>query len=165
METVSIDKEKVLALYKKSNAANKKALEEVFTKSYFIGKITDRVKTFQDACAELGLKPSDNLIGYVDVASSKDLFSIEAYARLIIIIRALNEGWVPDWTDSNQTKYYPWFDMRAAPSGSGLSFDGDGRTYTFSDVGSRLCYQTDDIAAYAGEQFLDLYADYFLIAE
>ena len=163
METVSIDKEKVLALYKKSNAANKKALEEVFTKSYFIGKITDRVKTFQDACAELGLKPSDNLIGYVDVASSKDLFSIEAYARLIIIIRALNEGWVPDWTDSNQTKYYPWFDMRAAPSGSGLSFNASDYSYTRSSVGSRLCLKSAELAKYVATQFNNEFKDFFII--
>ena len=163
METVSIDKEKVLALYKKSNAANKKALEEVFTKSYFIGKITDRVKTFQDACAELGLKPSDNLIGYVDVASSKDLFSIEAYARLIIIIRALNEGWVPDWTDSNQTKYYPWFDMRAAPSGSGLSFNVYVNAYTDSGVGSRLCLKSAELAKYVATQFNNEFKDFFII--
>ena len=121
------------------------------------------IKTFEDACKKLNVDPT--ALPDFSILPEKHRKALLAHTKLVLIAEALNDGWKPNWEDSSELKYYPWFDMRAAPSGSGLSFDGDGRTYTFSDVGSRLCYQTDDIAAYAGEQFLDLYADYFLIAE
>jgi hypothetical protein len=75
--------------------------------------IMDRVKTFEDACQVVGL---GDTISTIEVSDSLegDLKSIAAYTKLIIIARALNEGWTPNWEDENEKKWYPWFKMSAA---------------------------------------------------
>jgi len=121
------------------------------------GKIMDRVKTFEDACNELGIQKSELAVsGEIE----SDFRSISAYAKLIIIVRALNEGWVPDWANDSQYKYYPWFDMS---SGSGLSYDDCDNRNSNSIVGSRLCFKSQELAKYAGKQFIDVYKDFFII--
>lgn len=86
--------------------------------------ITDRVKTFDDA-----LKIYINKVGPISSThkslleysgTDKEMLAAQAFAQMSIIRTVLNEGWTPDWTNSGQYKYYPWFDMS---SGSGLSCD------------------------------------------
>ena len=120
--------------------------------------ITERVKSFEDACKVLGMSK-------IELGTSglnEDEVSIIAYAKLVIIARALNEGWKPDWSNSNQVKYIPWFKHNAA-SGFGLSFDDFGYWNSHSYVGSRLCFKDRDRAKYCFNTFLQLWEDYFLI--
>lgn len=119
------------------------------------GKITDRVKTFEDACEVLGIK-GDILTGTLSDDLEGDAKSIAAYAKLIIIARALNEGWKPNWENSNEYKYYPYFKMQG-----GFVLDGVRCICAYTGVGSRLCFKTDELAKYAVKQFGDLYKDYF----
>lgn len=123
------------------------------------GDITDHVKTFEDACEILGIE-GDVINGSISDALAGDADSIAAYAKLIIIARALNEGWVPDWSSSSQYKYIPWFKHK---SGFGLSSYGYVGWATTTPVGSRLCFKTKELAEYAAMQFADLYNDYLSI--
>ena len=68
-----------------------------------------------------------------------------------IFIMAINNGWVPDYTNSNQAKYYPW--VIASSPGSGFSFTNSDYCYddTPADVGSRLCTDTSEKALWALE--------------
>jgi hypothetical protein len=121
------------------------------------GKITDRIKTFEDACNELGIQKAElTAAGEIEA----DFISVAAYQKLIIIARALNEGWTPNWKDIDEYKYYPWFDLS---SGSGLSYDVFVGQRSSSDVGSRLCFKSGELAEYAGKQFIELYKEFFLI--
>lgn len=120
--------------------------------------ITERVKTFEDACNVLGM----NKIELGMSGLNEDEISIVAYAKLIIIARALNEGWLPDWSNSSQYKYIPWFKHNAA-SGFGLSVDGYGYWCAATDVGSRLCFKSSELATYAGKQFEALYNEFLTI--
>lgn len=121
--------------------------------------ITARVKTFEDACEVLGISPSIT-DGIQDECLSPDAKSVEAYQKLIIITRALNEGWTPDWKNSNETKWYPYFTMK-----SGFGFSGTLCTYsyTITHAGSRLCFKTEALAKYAGQQFESIYNDYLTL--
>jgi hypothetical protein len=118
--------------------------------------VTERIKTFEDACRELGITKIELGITGMD----EDVASINAYAKLIIIAKALNEGWKPDWADSSQYKYIPWFEEK---SGFGLSYVGYGIWDANTSVGSRLCYKNREIAIYAANHFKDLYNDYLTI--
>jgi hypothetical protein len=140
----------------------KKSLENLFGKEVFIqAKITDRIKTFDDACKAVNIDPADYLtISEISSQVSKDVKSIQAYVKLIIIVRALNEGWEPNWKNQGEYKYYPWFDFS---SGSGLSYYGYVGQYSISYVGSRLCFKSRELAEYAAKQFIDIYKEYFLI--
>lgn len=129
------------------------------TKKQKAGNITDQVKTFEDACEVLGID-GDIITGSISDALADDADSITAYAKLIIIARALNQRWKPDWSDGSQYKYIPWFKHK---SGFGLSYDGCGDWDTYTYVGSRLCFKSRALAEYAATQFADLYNDYLTI--
>jgi hypothetical protein len=141
-------------LYAIAGGDIKKKLEDHFGQEELTKTdITDRVKSFEDACKELGVRPSDIVLPSDDVDES-------AYKKLKVIILALNEKWRPDWTNDNEYKYYIWFDLS---SGSGLSFDYVDVQYSYSFVGSRLCFKSRELAEYAAKTFLDIYTDFFII--
>lgn len=124
-------------------------------------KITDKVKSFEDACKHLGLNPNDLPVVYM--LPEKDRKSIIAFYKLTIIIRALNEGWEPDWSNWNEWKYYNWFYVEKGEDqrSSGFRYGDTNYSYTFTYTGSRLCCGTYADAEYIGKQFEDLYNDYF----
>ena len=121
--------------------------------------ITDKVKSFEDACQLLGIEPN---VPEVSMLPDNHQKAIVAHYKLVIIAEAINEGWKPNWDNWDERKYYPWFNMSSS-SGAGLSYDGFGRWGTGSGVGSRLCFKTWELAEYIGKTFIDLYKDYFLL--
>lgn len=117
----------------------------------------DRIKTFEDACTELNLdKVQAEIIGL----ENGDMDSVTAYIQLIIIAKALNEGWEPDWANEDEMKYVPWFEFK---SGFGLSYYDYGYWVTTTGVGSRLCFKSAELAEYAGKQFAGIYNYYLSI--
>jgi phage pi2 protein 07 len=117
------------------------------------------IKSFEDACKKLGIEP---LLPDFSMIPEKSKNPMLAHYQLCIIVEAINGGWVPDWTDWSQYKYYAWFRM-GSPSGSAFSYYDCDYWYTFSDAGSRLCFKTREMAEYAGKQFEQLYKEYFVI--
>lgn len=149
--------------------------------------VTERVKTFEDAVAELG--EDNNLVmmfkhfeaeGFA--AGSEDLI---AYLKLRIITAALNEGWTPQFT-GDECRYYTWFDLYGEQEWNDLSEDTKrqrgvlfggyansgayaGFVYadsitapsdTYANVGSLLCFKNSELAVYAGKQFASLWLDF-----
>ena len=154
MQNLQITKENALKAYNAGCSDVKKVLENLFGKASFVPEnITDRVKSFEDACTVLGVRP-------VDVLNASDNTDDAAYKKLKVIAKALNEDWTPNWKDGDEYKYYPWFDLS---SGSGLSFFTVVGRYTISTVGSRLCFKSRELAEYAGKQFIDIYTSFFII--
>lgn len=159
MQTLQIDPQKAKKLYPSATKEFKEMLIDTFGEKHFIEKITDRVKTFEDACEVLGVVPQVVLpFGHLQKTTlTGDDLSIQSYAKLIIIARALNEGWTPDWPDHGQYKYYPWFTHK---SGFGLSYRDYGRWCSHAGLGSRLCFKSSELAQYAGQQFESIYKDF-----
>ena len=80
--------------------------------------VTERIKTFEDACRELG---EDNVLvkEYNEICSTFHYYVIReenpsndiiAYLKLSIIAAALNEGWTPTFT-KDECRYYPYFEL------------------------------------------------------
>jgi hypothetical protein len=116
------------------------------------GNVMDRVKTIEDACREVGEDMEEIADRYPsDVINFK-------YA--CIICRALNEEWVPDWENTSQYKWFPWFQMRG---GFGFSFSYYTYTNTAANVGSRLCFKSEELSNYAGKQFESIYKNLLTI--
>ena len=97
-------------------------------------KITELVKTFEDA---------RKLTGRPDVPDFSNLPTdmrkhFEAQYKMIVIAEALNEGWIPDWDNHNEYKYYPWFEMPP----SSFAFNDSNYDNANANAGSRshLCY-------------------------
>lgn len=154
--------------------------------------ITERIKTFEDACAELGdehpLVTQYRLISgaYKGEEKTDDLI---AYLKLRIIVAALNEGWKPKFTD-DEYRWYPWFKLWTGKELSmigkagwkndrhlimigdkyqseyaGLAFASsfNAPSYSITYFGSRLCLKSEALATYCGKQFISLWADFCLI--
>ena len=116
-------------------------------------KITELVKTFEDA---------RKLTGRPDVPDFSNLPTdmrkhFEAQYKMIVIAESLNEGWIPDWDNYNEYKYYPWFEM----SPSSFAFLGSCCDFAsaLAGSGSRLKFRTRELANYAAEQFIDIWKD------
>lgn len=118
----------------------------------------DHVKSYEDACRVLGVEPVD------EQAMAAAGFRADEIARrkLETITAALNDGWKPDWNDTNQAKYVPWFWIKPRPgqTHAGLAYADtyDAPTHTYAHIGSRLCFKNAAVARYAANQFTELYA-------
>lgn len=121
--------------------------------------ITKRVKTYADACDVLGIEPINEEV-FTKLGFTKDEI---AYRKLKTVIEALNEGWRPDWSDCSDYKYWNWFVYKPSSAGFGCADTIHTPSSANANVGSRLCFKTRELAAYAGRQFEDLYNDFFLI--
>lgn len=122
--------------------------------------ITDKVKSFEDACQLLGIEPN---VPEVSMLPDNHQKALVAHYKLVIIAEAVNEGWKPNWDNWDEIKYYPWFDLEGSSSGASFSCYGYDGWVTYSVVGSRLCFKTWELAEHIGKTFIDLYKDYFLL--
>jgi hypothetical protein len=158
-ELQSPSKSEVLKAFKQADDNGKKLLQSLFGKIE-PENITDRIKTFEDACDALGIDCTGMLRSSDCSFLTEHLPSINAYCKLIVITAALNEGWKPDWDDEDEYKYYPWFYMRSA---SGFRLSRVDYCYDGSYVGSRLCFQKSEVAEYAAKQFCDIYKEFMTL--
>ena len=150
---LKINKETAKKLHAEVPSWFQKLLEDNFGIETFKKRDYTDIKTFEEACDEVGVDP-------LMATSPDDTIDEAAYKKLKIIVAAINNGWKPDWTNSNQHKFYPWFSLS---SGSGLSGHAYVYIYSTSDVGSHLCYESSDKCKYAMEQFKSIYEDFFII--
>lgn len=67
--------------------------------------ITERVKTFEDACKELGIDAEAIQQQWQDAGIT--MLDEVAYQKLRIITAALNEGWEPEFKE-DEYRYYPY---------------------------------------------------------
>ena len=153
--------------------------------------ITERVKTFEDACNVLGDEHPLVQQYRLSAGAFKGDPQIEdliAYLKLRIIVAALNEGWEPQFTE-DEYRYFPWFYLYTkeqydnmsdedkgrcvlrsgnnASASSGFVFVSayNGASHSSTGNGSRLAFKTRELAAYAGRQFAEEWADFVFRSE
>lgn len=160
MRTLQIKQDSLLAAFRNAGKEGKQVLSDLFGKQVALyDNITDRVKSFEDACQVLGISTN---VPEVKGLPRKHQKAIIANYKLIVIAEALNEGWKPNWQDSDEYKYYPWFDM-SNPAGVGCSDTSGTASVTGASVGSRLCLKNRELAIYFGQTFTDLFNDSLLL--
>lgn len=160
MRTLQIKQDSLLVAFRNAGKEGKQVLSDLFGKQVALyDNITDRVKSFEDACQVLGISTN---VPEVKGLPRKHQKAIIANYKLIVIAEALNEGWKPNWQDSDEYKYYPWFDM-SNPAGVGYSYTTNAASFTYAAVGSRLCLKNRELAIYFGQTFTDLFNDSLLL--
>lgn len=196
MKTIQVKEADIQSLYKSllehpSKESVEKEFCKIFDKKILAPDITDRVKTFEDAmeiCSSVTATDEQRQMAndyiYMVEMSGKSDFSKDliVYLQLRIICSALNEGWIPQFTE-DEYRYYPWFyiytkeewdtlskEERArgvlfggtASYGANCGFVSADSYYAPSDAitnfGSRLCLKNHELATYCGTQFCDLWA-------
>lgn len=147
--------------------------------------VRKRIKTFEDACHEIGIDAEAWNRDKISLGLEPDVL---AFLKLRIIVKALNEGWEPQFTE-DECRYYPWFILYTgeeynkldeeeksrvvcrsnsnANAFGGVSFAGAAydSSYTGAYIGVRLAFKTSELAAYCGRQFLDIWADFVFLPE
>ena len=152
---LKIDDVKAKKLYPEAPDWFKKELEEKFSKDLFLPKFFEKIKTFEDACKCVEISDNvKNLLEYNGI--DRDMISSQAHAKLIIIAKAINNGWKPDWNNTDERKWFPVFNLS-----SGFGFDDSYYYYTntYTYVGSHLCFQSEEQSDYAATQFIEIYKD------
>lgn len=148
--------------------------------------ITERVKTFEDACKELG--EDHKLVQQfkaIQEAIAEDK-EATAYFKLGIITAALNEGWEPDFTNDNEYRYYPYLCLwtKEELENKDEEWKDDHNLQLWLGGGSslrvavsllrtraapgrlrlrlsaRLAHKTEELAIYSGKQFTELWTNY-----
>ncbi len=120
--------------------------------------IKERIKTFADVLQYHKIDEKT----FEDTCTGLTIDEI-AYKKIKLFVEALNEGWIPDWQNDNQWKYFPWFDFDDSSSAGRFSFCGSDTRNSDSLVGSRLCFKTRELSNYAGKQFEYIYRDFLTI--
>ena len=109
--------------------------------------ITDQVKTFADI---------ERISGKQIIRREDETDDELAYRQVKLIAEVYNEGEVLNPLDTDQWKYFPWF-IISKKSGFGLSYGDVGNWYACTDVGSRLCFKSEELAEDAGNKFIEIY--------
>ena len=152
-------------------------LEEIESK-----EINEVVTTYEEAREYLGGKPNadftvakkilsgnhvklDDVANLVSEVNPKHIKALIAYNRLCTIAQAWNKAddFTPDFSNMNQTKWFPWFVYSDDAAGFVYAYTAKTVTYAFANIGSRLCFMTHERAEQFGKQFIDLWNDVLLI--
>ena len=151
-------------------------LEEVECK-----EVNEVITDFESARKALGGKPnadftvskkilSGNVVQLEDVArlvtdiNPKHIEALIALNELFTIAQAWNkeDGFVPDFSDWQQNKWFPWFKYDKDAAGFVYALTNHAPTCASATIGSRLCFKSSARAAQFGKQFIDLWNDVFL---
>lgn len=147
--------------------------------------VRKRIKTFEDACREIGIDAEAWNRDKISLGLEPDVL---AFLKLRIIVKALNEGWEPQFTE-DECRYYPWFILYTREEYNKLDEEEKSRvvyrssfyanalggvscasasydsSYAGASIGVRLAFKTSELAAYCGRQFLDIWADFVFLPE
>ena len=116
-------------------------------------EIIEKIKTYEDALQATG-RPNVPDFSALPEDMRKHF---TALYKMVVIVEALNEGWKPDWNNTDERKCFPWFWM----SPSSFAFGGSCCDYEDADAGgsSRLKLKSRELADYCGKQFEDIWED------
>ena len=91
--------------------------------------------------------------------NTKHIKALLAYNRLCTIAQAWNKAddFTPDFSNRNQTKWFPWFVYSDDAAGFVCASANDAAASAAADVGSRLCFMTRERAMQFGKQFIGLW--------
>lgn len=149
--------------------------------------VTERVKTFEDACKEMGIDAEAIQQQWQDAGIT--MVDEVAYQKLRIITAALNEGWKPEFKD-DEYRYYPycllytkeeieqkddeWKDEHnlqlwrgggdsntGAKCGLAYASANNAWSHAKASLSARLAHKTEKLAIYSGKQFTELWANYY----
>lgn len=107
----------------------------------------------------------EDVVSFIQELNPHHLKALVALNKLFTIAEAWNkaDGFVPDFADRSQWKYFPWF--RYDDESAGFVYAHT--TYTASAAaapfGSRLCFKSESRAMEFGKKFTDLYNEVFLL--
>lgn len=95
----------------------------------------------------------------VDALNPNHVEALIALNELFTIAEAWNKAdeFVPDFSNGNQDKWFPWFYYNKDAAGFVSAYTNLAPSYTDAAFGSRLCFKSANRARQFGKQFIDLW--------
>lgn len=179
METITLDKDTLLAAYRAGNADQKEILEHLFGKNVFAPNWRE-ITSYEKACEVLGIETR----GFKEVGDRPQYMRMaNAMQQLLVICEAINAG--GGWYDKDGYGYYPVFVLYskqemdklgeaeckrkgihwlfAACTASDVGYAGVRcactnyrGAVTYADYGFPLCLNSEEKAEFVGKQFFEL---------
>ena len=132
-------------------------------KKYLVGKTNDDFIVDKERFYEsvVKIEKAEKLIKELN---PKHIEALVALNRLFTIAEAWNkaDGFVPDFSNWQQDKWYPWFKYDKDAVCFVYAYTNVTLTNANVNFGSRLCFKTRERAAQFGKQFEELYNKVFL---
>ena len=179
--------EQLLVFYRSTSNDGRKAVKEALGEKFSETiPVTERVKTYDDAVNELGeehpfVVAANSAAWRYPEECDQD---IVAYLKLRVGVAALNDGWKPEFTE-DECRWFPWYRLYTKEEIDNLSEEDKeqvllwggcaaygslcGLAYASSPyawshslaiIGSRLALKSEELADYAGKQFIELFAPF-----
>lgn len=92
-DVVEVTDYEIKQMFEAATDVQKEVLKKYFTIPI---DIKNKIKSYEDACNLLSIEIKER----------------SSFERLKIFIKALNEGWVPDFNNYNQYKYFSYFEFK-----------------------------------------------------
>ena len=132
-------------------------------KKYLVGNTNDDFIVDKERFSKsvVKIKKAEILIKELN---PKHIEALVALNRLLTIAEVWNkaDGFVPDFSDWNQAKWYPWFIYNKDAAGFVYVLTYHTPASAYATFGQRLCFKTRERAAQFGKQFAELYNKVFL---
>jgi len=113
-----------------------------------------KIESFEDALQKTGYP----VVDFSNVPEKLRTYQERQY-QAAVITEAINDGWVADYNNPNQKKWFPVFVVDPS-SPWGFAFGFASYYYSLAHAGdaSRLCFKSEADAIYAGKTFIEVYA-------
>lgn len=107
----------------------------------------------------------EDVAAFVQDINPHHLKALVALNKLFTIAEAWNkaDGFVPDFADKGQWKYFPWFKYDDETAGFVVATTHYTASYATAYIGSRLCFISESRAKEFGEKYADLYNEVFML--
>lgn len=146
-----------------------------------VEEINEVVANFDNARFYLNIKPNADFTFPKKISGSiladirrlvrdvnpNHIKALIALNELFTIAEAWNkaDNFVPDFGNTSQYKYFPWFVYNKGAAGFVYAYTHCAASDANASIGSRLCFKTAERAEQFGKQFEPLYNQVFLLGK
>lgn len=172
MEKIEVKKKNLEAAYKVASANTKEVLVTLFGEGAVKPEKPNysdyhNIKTMDDVFAATGVDKEEFEQKIADLPED-----VQAYMLLRLIRQALNPTWKPNWADTDEWKYFPYFSIEI-PAGVGGASSGvllgvsvlystNVASTSHASCGGALASENREIAIWFGEHFAEIWKGYLL---
>lgn len=114
----------------------------------------DKIKNYSDVCFELG-EEELTIDNFNFIKDEKIRLKTFRTYQIKNIEKLFGNGWIPDWNNVNENKYYPWFTISSFGL-VGFSASASDVDHCHTGVGF---FKTREISDFVGRTFLNIYSD------
>jgi hypothetical protein len=148
---IKVSEELILKGYKAANDDQKKLITKYFKIEENIN-ILQKVKNFSDILKISG-KTLKTLLPYQNPKNPTEI-KTNAFIKIKLIEEVLNQGWIPNWENNYEYKYYPYFILK------NKNWTPDSVYFFEVCSGAVGFYQNKEISDFVGKTFLKEYIEF-----